>query len=210
MRGYATTLLVLASVFLLTNLLVSFHASSGGDRNREIAVSRAYQLQLNMKDLLLEAAKTGAREGFDEYMAVCTAAELEGSGRCEHSNAREAAILGSQRKMNELQMQGYDPDFESRLWCGVPIQTEYADLKRRMAMEKKTLVPFLSFPLDSQECLTVIDARITQQFILESVGYSGTLEGSDLPASIGVSVYSEKFAVSGIGHVPQSERRFFD
>jgi hypothetical protein len=175
----------------------------------EIAVDRAYQLQLNMKDLLLEAAKTGAKQGFDDYMLLCTTAELEGSGKCEHGKARDAAIRGAQRKMIELQGQTYDSDFTVKFWCGVPISTEYADLKRKMTMEKKVLVPFLSFHLDSPECLSVIDARVTQQFALDSVGFSGTLADSDLPASFGVSVYSEKFAVSGIGHVPQTERRSF-
>lgn len=202
MRGYVTFILVLASVFLLLNLISSYYAATGSDKYREIAVVRAYQLQLNLKDVVLEAAKTGAEEGLHAYLIECTI-----SDSCEHELARKAAISGAQKKLNELEDASFDSEFQVELWCGAPMPGENADLKRRMAMEKKVLAPGLSFSLSSPVCTGLIDPRISKDFKLEFIGFAGPIPDSDFSGVTGVSVYSEKFAVSGIGYIPNNERR---
>lgn len=67
MRGYLSFVLVLASVVLVFTLLEINMVSKSFDLSKAISVERAYGLQMNVKESILESARQGARDGFNTY-----------------------------------------------------------------------------------------------------------------------------------------------
>lgn len=69
MRAYISFVLVFLSLALLLSLLSMAQAADSVDLSKAVAVSRAYGVQMNVKESVVEAAGQGAREGFAAYDA---------------------------------------------------------------------------------------------------------------------------------------------
>ena len=67
MRGYLSFVLVLASLILVFTLLELSLASNSVDLSKAISAERAYGVQMNVKESIIESAKQGALEGFNTY-----------------------------------------------------------------------------------------------------------------------------------------------
>ena len=90
MRGYLTFLIVFAAYLLLISLAQLNTNAKTSDLGSAIWVERYYQVQMNTKEAVVEAAREGAREGLKSYSvkfvecAVQTcSAECVGSGGVE-------------------------------------------------------------------------------------------------------------------------------
>ncbi len=74
MRGYFTFLVVFAACLLLISLAQFNTSAKTSDLGSAIWVERYYQVQINAKEAVVEAARQGAREGFFQYseeLAAC-------------------------------------------------------------------------------------------------------------------------------------------
>ena len=69
MRGYLSFILVLVSLQLVFSLLEIKSATDSFDLSKALSVERAYSVQMNVKECVLEAARQGAHEGFAVYDA---------------------------------------------------------------------------------------------------------------------------------------------
>jgi hypothetical protein len=203
MRGYLSFILVFASLILLLTLLQAFSRSVDSNLSKEIAMGRAYHIQLNVRDAVLEAAAQGARDGFLEYTVLHVA-----EGDFDPAAAREAARRKAYERMSALSKWTFDPDFDVKLWCGYTDQRETRALQGKMLDEKNALICADCSGLDSPACADFVN--------LDAWGENGPASvwlGANEPLNllqegvVGVSVYSDKFGVSGASYLPQSVKR---
>ena len=132
MKGYLSFVLVFVSVLVLLYLLEAQFSSRNFELSKAITVQRAYALQMNVKENLLEIAKQGAREGFDLYNSThnlsscmhcpdhfCTPGpspnncDLVKCSACFRENeARQAAVNKAVEKLMLLRTHHFDHDFD--------------------------------------------------------------------------------------------------
>src|SRR4030095_3907449 len=67
MRGYFSFSLVLLSSLLALSLLMLHHQSGQRDLSKAVSVQRAYGLQMNAKESVVESMRQGASAGFGYY-----------------------------------------------------------------------------------------------------------------------------------------------
>ena len=72
MRGYFTFLIVFAAFLLLISLAQFNTNAKTSNLGPAIWVERYYQVQMNAKEAVVEAAREGAKEGFFQYSAELT------------------------------------------------------------------------------------------------------------------------------------------
>ena len=136
MRGYVSFLLVMAGSLILIDLLAVYSASTSIDLSTAIAAERAYGLEMNVKEIVLESVRSGGSSGFSGYdrthelrkcmhcmdhsCALPTPANPLPPNRCDpvlcgdcfrESGAREAAVEGAMEMLSGLGTQDFDPDF---------------------------------------------------------------------------------------------------
>ncbi len=70
MRGYVTFLIVFAAFALLISLVELNLNSKTHNLSDAIMSERFYRLQMNVKEVVVEAARQGAQEGFQSYAAT--------------------------------------------------------------------------------------------------------------------------------------------
>ncbi len=67
MRGYLSFVLVFSSVMLIITLILVFQASVSADYSKAVSVERAYAIQMNAKEAVLESVRYGSLGGFRLY-----------------------------------------------------------------------------------------------------------------------------------------------
>lgn len=136
MRGYLSFLLVLLGSLALAEMLAVYGAASTFDLSRPVAIERAYGLEMNAKETVIESVRAGAAAGFSEYDLAHDVRECihcpdnacvppnpadplppnycDGercSGCFRESEARAAALSGAEEMLRRLDAHDYDPDF---------------------------------------------------------------------------------------------------
>jgi hypothetical protein len=131
LRGYLTFIVVLAALALVLAMLEMNLAAGDMDFSKAVAVERAYGLQMNAKEAVLEAARQGANEGFGAYdgthsLAACRACmdhgcmammppscDVAACRACFRENeARQAAEAGAAAAVAGLAKHRFDKDFQ--------------------------------------------------------------------------------------------------
>ncbi len=79
LKGYFAFLIVFAAFALLISLAQLNLNSKVHDSSKAIWTERFYRVQMNVKEVLIEAARQGALEGFNAYCAVTPADKFDGS-----------------------------------------------------------------------------------------------------------------------------------
>lgn len=72
MRGYFTFLIVFAAFLLLISLAQFNSNAKTSNAGSAIWVERYYQVQMNAKEAVVEAAREGAKQGFSDYFSSLT------------------------------------------------------------------------------------------------------------------------------------------
>ncbi len=204
MRGYFAFLVVFASVFLLIAL---YQSSSYANFNKakNIAIEQNYQFQLNVKYSLLEAADQGTKKALFEYMLLHLGEPINPKDMQDFVSTQAFESMKKVAASTSELDNGYD----IVIWCGYTNDNELAELKKQMVTENKALI--------CDECLT-IEAEECKEFVNFDVDatngqFSYLWLGANKPLDffkkgvVGVSIYDKKFAVSGAGYIPQSEKR---
>lgn len=148
MRGYLSFVLVLASLALLFSLLDVSLAAADRDFSRAVAVERAYGVQMNAKEAVLESARQGGMAGFGAYdqahdlagcaacpdhgcmlagPAACNAAVCQGCFR--ENEARQAAEEGAAAAVAGLAQHQFAGDFSASVGafsCGARLAADPA------------------------------------------------------------------------------------
>jgi hypothetical protein len=201
MRGYFAFLVVFVSVFLLISLYHSF-AYSGFNKAKEIAIEQNYQLELNVKYSILEAADQAAKKAIFEYMLLHLGEAIDPKDMRDFIRAR--AFEGMKRLA----------DFEYSekeviIWCGYNTDNELKNLMKKMVEEKKALICADCKPIESDECLDFVNLDINLDDGMLDYIWLGANDPGDLlkKGVVGVSVYDKNFGVSGVSYIPQSEKR---
>ncbi|NYZ77274.1 hypothetical protein H0O02_03085 [Candidatus Micrarchaeota archaeon] len=120
MRGYFAFLIVFAAFALLISLAELNLSSKSHNLSAAITAEKFYRTQMNVKEVLIEAARQGAAGGFDAYAATHNeAACLAGdAAHCFSSrDAENAAGLAAIAKM-QLVIAGADFD-------GVDVEVQF-------------------------------------------------------------------------------------
>ncbi len=228
MRGYLSFVLVLASVVLILSFVQIDLSSTNFDLSKAISAERTYQVQMNVKEAVIESVRQGGMEGFLEYdsthshqaclrycadMGVCTHPDTPpcDSMMCGRecfrvSDAQMKAEESAIEKVVELSALGFDPDFEVLLWCGPePMDFEARDIAERMKSAESLSACASCIPLTLASCgsaltATVRPGEIPDSYALESVQLAPRA-GAGV---IGISVLSGKLDIASVSYLPQS------
>jgi len=129
MRGYLSFLLVLASASLILSLIEASEAPSKISFSRAIAAERAYQAQMNAKEMALEAIRDGGVRYFQEYNLThppgCKDPQLPCHFRMDE--AALAAKTGSYLYAAQLRPDAFSPGMDVRISCGRGMTRDIAD-----------------------------------------------------------------------------------
>jgi hypothetical protein len=136
MRGYVSFVLVLLASLVLLDLLALYDASHETNLSDAVAAERAYGIEMNVKEAVIQSVRLGAGEGFGEYdratdvrncrhcpdnfCAPPTPADPYPPNACDpprcslcfrESGARKAAIDGALETLRDLEGHRFDQDF---------------------------------------------------------------------------------------------------
>lgn len=133
MRGYVSFILVSASVLLLSSLILLHDSSGPVDLSQAVAAERAYGIQMNAKEAVMESVRSGAASGFLAYDSVhslencthcidhgCAVSDPPPPNYCDEilcggcfreSDAREAAVISAEGRLAALRLHAFDGDF---------------------------------------------------------------------------------------------------
>jgi len=207
-RGYVSFLVALAALSLfaaLGALLASPHSYSNEDA---IGIARMEFLERNVKENIYESVSFGLKSAGAAY-------DLATPPEARTPQDREAAlregVLLSLSKLGDYD--GWDGDFEVLVWCGYASDRELAELPKRMREGRKAEGCGLCSRIGEPECapfVQIVQGGLETENWEQGVGDYALLKGPEPPnpfveGVVGVSVYSEKFDVAGVGVFPTSE-----
>jgi hypothetical protein len=188
LQGYISFILVLASLALVLAMLEMNLAAGDRDFSKAVAVERAYGLQMNAKEAVLEAARQGAKEGFGAYdgthsLAACRACMDYGCAAgvppscddaacraCFRENeARQAAEEGAGAAVAGLARHRFDRDFQvsvSGFACVARLRAEPA-ARNRFALDSISLGKRLAIGVRSDKFGVSADAALPEGLVIE-------------------------------------------
>lgn len=206
MRGYVSFLIVLAALSLFAALGVLLASPHSYSNEKAIGIARMEYLERNVKENIYEAASYGLRSAAATYDLATPPEARTPQGR--EQALREGVVLS----LSELgDYGGWDGDFEVLVWCGYAPESELDALPEKMRESGKAEGCGLCGRIDGPECAAFV------QVVQGSAGLEGMetgdyvlLKGPEPPnpfveGVVGVSIYSEKFDVAGVGVFPVGE-----
>ncbi len=115
MRGYFTFLIVFVSFALLLSLVQLNLNSKTHDQSKAIWTERFYRVQMNVKEVLLEAAREGALDGFNSYCSITP------PDKYNEIFAKQVAVNGALGKIADVfhgvSTPEFDRDIDVELTC---------------------------------------------------------------------------------------------
>jgi len=207
MRGFISFLLVLAFVFFITVFVSSFYISSSISLSKAMVVERAYQLQMNIKENILEAIRQGAEEGYGIYSATHSkVACIKKLPNCFKDNeAMEAAKSGAMLKLLQLSSITFDSEFEVYLWCGTPPSEAQAHAEAIGLVLNGTLTTNQFSSISTAACTNALTIELSQSTDpLENPRLAVVRIGSS-SFTFGFSAYSKKFRAASVSYIPLNQ-----
>jgi len=194
-RGYVSFVLVLLSVLIIL-FLIDAHNSSSFEFSKQIAIEKAYQTQMNVKETIFEAGLYGAKEGISSYLIEHRDVDLQ--------ELRKAARKGAHERIKLLENHGYGNDVE--IWCGYISSSDMRKTINRMGNEKKAALCQDCRKISSEECLEFIQVEIDPVEMSFELYFQGEDPAPGKSGIVGISVYDEKHDIGVVGHMPQTEK----
>jgi len=107
LKGYFGFLVVFAAFALLLSLVEFNLNSKSHDLSSAITSEKLYGIQMNVKEVIIEAAREGAKEGFDNYTAthsVAACSDLKASACCcfRIQDAERDTVNGARAKLSSV------------------------------------------------------------------------------------------------------------
>lgn len=194
MRGYLTFILALAAFAIFLHLSampreVSLH--------KALAVEKVYQEQQNAKELILEAVRSGAEEGLQQYAAEALVSK--------HFDRREAEERAKEEAFRRLILLTQQNTERVQVWCG---GIDYGQTEEMLdSMQARERAEHCSGCRELNECREFI------QIEMDSTATGGEIGLYDAGAfgktAVGISVYDDDYKIGSIAYIPGSERRRF-
>jgi len=198
-RGYVSFLIVLAALSLFAALGMLLASSHSYSNEEAVGIARMEYLERNVKENIHEAVSYGLRSSAAAY-------DLATPPEARTPQGREAALReGVLLSLTELgNYEGWNEDFEVLIWCGYASERELDELPKRMRENGGVEGCELCSEISNKEC----DAFV--QVVQEPGADYVLLKGPEPPnpcveGVVGVSVYSGKFDVAGVGVFPVGE-----
>ncbi len=118
MKGYFTFLIVFAAFALLLSLVQLNLNSKSHDTSTAIWTERFYRVQMNVKEVLIEASREGAEEGFNNYCMMTPSDKFHSSLAGASVNGGIAAKIAAVMAESE-----FDDEIEVQVLCdGIPAE----------------------------------------------------------------------------------------
>ena len=122
MRGYFAFLIVFAAFALLISLVELNLNSKSHNLSAAIVTEKFYRVQMNVKEVLIEAARQGAVEGFGEYTATHNTAicvQNPNHPNCfKKDEAAAAAELQAMIRIQDAITADFDDDIDITVFLG--------------------------------------------------------------------------------------------
>jgi len=200
-------LIVLAALSLFAALGMLLASSHSYSNEEAVGIARMEYLERNVKENIYEAVSYGLRSSAAAY-------DLATPPEARTPQGREAALKeGVLLSLTELgNYDGWNEDFEVLIWCGYASERELDELPKRMRENGGVEGCELCSEISNKECdafVQVVQGGAVSG-MLETGGDYVLLKGPEPPnpfveGVVGVSVYSGKFDVAGVGVFPVGE-----
>ncbi|HIE56406.1 MAG TPA: hypothetical protein EYP90_14745 [Chromatiaceae bacterium] len=226
MKGYLSFVLVFASVILILGFVQADLSAGTVDLSRAISAERAYQAQMNVKEVLLEAAAQGGLRGYGAYAdgrsELACVQYCPDFGECLHpktppcdmvkcadkcfriSDAQSEAEKGAMLKMREVSAAEFDSGADIVIWCGPkPPDAAQTNLAERMRSVRTALACDGCSQLPAPACdymltATVLRGIAPDSFWLESIQMAPR-SGTGV---IGASFYYPAQDLATVSYIP--------
>ena len=200
MRGFVSFILVFLSIAII---LVLLSVNTSVNYSKAIQLKRMHSLELDIKNAVLDLAKTGADRAVKEYVKE-KAAEAALSGKPLETEINEAKARARAAAHNEMKKLTNlkDDQFEFKIWCGFVSETELKNLRDKMLEEK--IICNSCLEIENEICAEFIqvDPKIDAANIDGSANVQLWKESMGV---IGISIYSNEMA--SVSYIPFSEVR---
>ena len=207
MKGYFSFLLVFFLVALIILLLQVHLDSNKNTQIKALQIKRMQSLVTNVKEVIRELARQGAIEGFEEYFL-----SIENPEKIRLDKLQEKIKTKIHEKLSLTADHTFSDDFEFFIWCGFDLYDRsdvFNQFLTEMKMQNTSHIDITnSYPLSAPECTDIVSfsaidpkTEINSVYDLSSIKL-GQKSSSRFNLVIGISVYSNKFNLSGIYFFP--------
>jgi len=201
MRGFISFLLVFAFLVIFLYSLFPLLSSFEFDQSKNIAIERAYSLEMNLKEAILEGTREAAVSAFEEYLLTHPS-----YGSFNLDELEEEIKDSVQEKILQLEFisSTNSEDFEFKFFCGDPSSLEISSWKKKMLEQGKIEKCLSCEEFDSDSCKEIINVDFELHIepgvlpLLSSISF-----GKEKVLLI--AIYSKKFEISSVSHMPISE-----
>lgn len=226
MRGFISFLLVFAFLVIFLYSLFPLLSSFEFDQSKNIAIERAYSLEMNLKETILEGIREAAVSATERYLLTHPSYESfnleELEEEIKESVQNKIIELDSfdseDVKNHQLETDslfltdgdstGLKPaeslDFEFEFFCGEPSSLETTSWKKKMLEQGKIEKCLSCEEFDSDSCKEIINVNFQLHTEPNSIPALSSISFGKEKVLL-IAIYSKKFEVSSVSYIPISE-----
>lgn len=199
MKGFISFLLVFAFLVIFLYSLSPVLSSFEFDQSKNIAIERAYSLEMNLKETILEGSREAAVSTVEEYLLIHPSYESFNLEELE-----EEIKESVQSKIVELDSSKFE-DFEFEFFCGNPSSLEITSWKKKMLEQEKIEKCSSCEEFDSDTCKEIIDVNFELHTESDALPALSSISFGKEKEVLLIAIYSKKFEVSSVSYMPISE-----
>ncbi len=233
MKGYISFILVFASIFLILTFITINLSSTDFNLARAVSAERTYQIQLNLKEAMIESAKQGAMNGFEKYSVLrsdeaCLMYCVE-RGVCllsrpptcnkpsckqfcfKESDAEKAAEEAAVSNMARVKSAFSQDDVSIELWCGALGGDAGKGITNSLMTDSGSAHPCpvctpLSFLCSDYISADVVPDEVNGGYRLRKIRFS-PISGA---GGFGSSVFLTNGEVASVSSIPEGYEVYYD
>ncbi len=223
MKGYISFLLVFAAVVSLFSILAILIETNNYNQSKAIGIEQLYQQEMNLKEVVRELARQGAREGFLAYSIEVVKKVIFSGGTLTLSsafNSDEAKsyirnmVYAKLSMITLLTPTTKIKDYDAVFWCSSSVvsSAQLLDAKEASFSSKTaapcslcTQVPDLLSTCRNQIGVDVFGLKFDDATITtDDIGRGDLIDGvvTVYLDHFGFSLYSNKYNIVAVGYIP--------
>ncbi|GEM_PF-4061080 len=198
MKAFISFLLVFAFLLIFLYSLSPLLSSFEFDQSKNIAMERAYSLEMNLKEAIIEGSREAVLSTFEEYLLTHPA------GLFNLEELEEKIKDSVQEKI--LQIESVDSeDFEFKFFCGDPSSLEINSWKKKILEQEKLVQCTSCEKFNSDSCKEIINVNFELHIEPGSLPTIDSLYFGKGKEILLIAIYSDKFDLSSVSYLPISE-----
>lgn len=198
MKGFFSFVVLLSLVLVIIHSFSYNQLSKNFDSSTLISLERIYQLEMNLKESLLEGVRQGSIEAIQIYLLTTEPSSFN------LEEAKYYVKLYSYEKILSLDEMNFE-DFEFFFWCGNPTEYELKKLRKEILIFQELLLCSNCHSLDNYNCIDYLDVDFILDVEEDQLPELNSISIGNKNGFFGVSIYSKKFGLSSVFLIPKQE-----